>query len=837
MSYASFLLRLLTLGFLLSTLMILGVFYYFGHNLPSHGQLKNYELPTVTRLYANDGQLMDEYAIEKRIFVPFQAIPTQLVEAFIAVEDSDFYHHFGIDFVGIARAAILNVLKNRRPHGASTITQQVARNFLLTNEVSYKRKIQEAILAVRIEQAIPKERILELYLNKIYLGLQSHGVASAALNYFDKSLDELTLAQMAYLAALPKGPNNYHPVRRKAEALSRRNYVLRRMVDVGSITETMAEEAMTEDLIMIPRTSLTAIKADYFSEEVRRIVHKKYGEDALYNSGLVVHTTLDPVLQEKANKAFRDGIIRYDRSRGWRGALNRLTDEEEAESFLRKTHRPAGAGQWQLAVVTKVGKQQANILVKPLSSSLKSSSSKNWALKKGVINLADVTWGRSVSAVGDLGPVIRSVTQLLAEKDVILVSSKADKPKLGVADLSRHNISLGKNEQDKNYDLQQLPAVNGALVAMDPKTGRVLAMVGGYSFTQSKFNRATQAVRQIGSLIKPFVYLAALDNGYTPATRILDGPITLPQGPGLPLWRPQNFERNFLGPTRLRVGLEKSRNLITVRLAHQLGIDKVAEYVEKFGVMDYLPRYLSMSLGASDTTMMRIVRAFGQLANGGRAIDPTLIDRVQDRTGHTIYRHDERSVVEGGEGMPPEILDHRAQLVNPDSVYQIVSILEGAVRRGTGRVMQPVGKTLASKSGSTNTHRDAWMAGFIPDDLVAAVYVGFDDSASLGKKASGARVAGPILRDFMKEALANVPDKSFRVPPTINFMAIDTRNGRLAHEGTPGNRRLLEAFKEGDKTESAIYDDHSYAPAPSQKTFQNHKDQSSDSFVDLQGVY
>ncbi len=762
---------------------VLFVFFEYGRDLPDYHQLASYEPPTVTRVHAGDGRLLAEYATEKRVFVPIEAIPKRVINAFLAAEDKNFYSHPGIDFLGVVRAIIKNVAnyaRNRRPVGASTITQQVAKNFLLTNEVSLERKIKEAILAFRIERAFTKDRILELYLNEIYLGMGSYGVAAAALNYFNKPLDALTIDEAAYLAALPKAPNNYHPRRNYEAAVARRNWAIQRMLEEGMITTAQAREAKARPLGVRARDATEFVAAPYFAEEVRQRLISRFGEKALYGGGLSVRTTVDPRLQAIAEKALRDGLIAYDRRHGWRGPLGRLTSLDDWPTLLAEFDRPARLEDWPLAVVLGIDPGRAVIGVEDGS--------------QGVIPLAELHWARPWRKGQRIGPPVREVRDVLEVGDVVAVEPVA-------ADAE------GRPYPPGTYGLRQIPAVNGAIVAMDPHTGRVLAMVGGYVFDTraDQFNRAVQAWRQPGSAIKPFVYLAALQSGFTPSSLILDAPFVIDQGAGLGKWKPANYTRKFYGPSPMRLGIEKSRNLMTVRLAQHIGMKRVAAVATRFGLVDKMPLQLSMALGAGETTLMRLTAGYGMLVNGGRRIRPHLIDRVQDRHGKTVFRNDDRPC-EGcsaprWEGQPvPDLPDARERIADAPSVYQIVSMLQGVVERGTGRRVRAVGKPLAGKTGTTNGNKDAWFIGFSPD-LVAGVYVGFDKPKTLGPRETGSSVAAPIFRDFMAAALEGKPAIPFRVPPGIRLVRVNATNGLPAR---PGDKNVIwEAFKPGTEPREA----------------------------------
>nr|WP_205618833.1 penicillin-binding protein 1A [Terasakiella pusilla] len=752
-------------------------FYHYGKGLPDYTQLKDYEPPVMTRVHAGDGQLLAEYAIENRVFVPIKAIPQRVVGTFLAAEDKNFYQHSGIDPMGVARAVVINLKnlgKGRRLVGASTITQQVAKNFLLTNEVSYVRKIKEAILALRIEQALTKDRIIELYLNEIYLGYGSYGVAAAALNYFNKSLGELSIAETAYLAALPKAPNNYHPTRKTAKAVERRNWVIDRMAIEGVITPAEAEEAKKDPLTVESRSETEVVEAPYFAEEIRRQLVDMYGEDKLYKGGLSVHSTVDPKLQEVAQRTLQQGLEAYDRRHGWRGPIKNVETTLGWQDALQQVTPQKGAPDaWQMAMVLELHKADVTIGLKDGS--------------QGVIPFAEMKWARPWIEGQRVGASLKNPPDALNKGDVIWVMPVTETEK-------------GNKYQPNTFALRQLPDVQGAIVALDPHTGRVLAMVGGYDYDMSQFNRATQANRQPGSAFKPFVYLAALDHGYTPSTLILDAPFVLDQGPGQPKWRPDNYTNRFYGPSTMRLGIEKSRNLMTVRLAQTLGPDVVSEYARRFGITKDLPEVLSMALGAGETKLIDLSTAYGMIVNGGKSITPTLIDRIQNRDGVTVFKHDTRecngcmAMQWTGDEVVPTIVDNRESVTSEESAYQMVSILEGTVERGTGRRVAAVGKPLGGKTGTTNESRDAWFMGFSPD-LVVGVFVGFDNPISLGKREQGASAAAPIFRDFMQEALADQPATPFRIPNGIRLVRVNARTGQDAQ--LHDTNVIWEAFKLG----------------------------------------
>ena len=740
---------------------VIGLFtalYYFGQGLPDYHQLADYQPPVVTRIHAGDGRLLAEYAREKRIFIPIKAMPPRVLNAFIAAEDKTFYQHAGLDVPGIVRAVVTNVQtigSGRRPIGASTITQQVAKNFLLSGVVSYQRKIKEAILALRIEKTLSKERIIELYLNEIYLGFGSYGVAAAALNYFNKSLDELSLSEIAYLAGLPKAPNSYHPLRRYEAAIARRDYVIGRMFEDGYVTAAEAEVARREPLVVRERTAEEFVRADYFAEEVRRQLADKFGEQKLYDGGLSVRTSLDPRLAETARRALQDGLIDYDQRKGWRGPVEKLKTFENWAAKLASLPTTLGPPDWRYAVVLKV---EANYVEIGLSGGV-----------SGRIELADMAWARGNRQPG----------QILASGDIIAVSPVA-------------------NQADR-FALQQIPKIEGAIVALDPFTGRVLAMEGGFNQARSEFNRATQAWRQPGSSFKPFVYMAALERDMTPSTLVDDAPVEIDQGPGLGIWRPENYTDQYYGPTPLRVGIEKSRNIMTVRIAQHVGPPAILDIASRFGINRNLPSVLSIALGTGEVLPINMVAAYGMIVNGGKKITPTLIDRIQDRHGTTIFRQDQRPcALCGGEywqedRQVPALPDLRPQIIDTRVAYQMVHILEGVVQRGTAASLLSLNRPLAGKTGTTNDGRDAWFVGFSPD-LVAGVYVGFDEPESLGSRETGASVAVPIFKDFMASALRDKPPIPFRTPPGIRLARINPQTGA---ESTDAKGTIWEAFLPG----------------------------------------
>ncbi len=787
--------RLLTIGFcaLMLGIFVVGgatvfIFYHYSQGLPDYRALATYTPPVMTRVYAGDGSLIQEYAVEGRVFVPIGAIPKRVVDAFVASEDQRFYTHPGVDPIGLSRAVVIALYEkvtgsDRRIKGASTITQQVAQNFLLggTREYSLDRKVREAILSLRIERAFTKDHILELYLNQQYLGFGAYGVAAASMNYFNKSQDELTVGEAAFLAGLAKAPANYNPQRQPEAARERRDYVIGRMQEDGYITSAEAKAARAESITVRDRSETeTVAGADYFAENIRRDLAQRFGADTLYKGGLAVRTTLDPDLQRLANRVMRIGLLSYDRAHGWRGPITKLTPPGDWVERLRHVEDPAGLPtEWELAVVDAAEADRAMLVLRDG--------------KTGTIPLSEMRWARTALPDQHVGEAVKSASQVLKVGDVVAVEI------------------VGKNADGLAYPagtfgLRQLPQVEGAMVVMDPHTGRVLAMNGGFSYARSQFNRATQAMRQPGSSFKPFVYLTAMENGFTPSTLVLDAPFVMDQGPGLPKWKPKNYTDEYLGRATLRVGVEKSQNLMTVRVAQAVGMDKVVATAKAFGIVDDMQPNLSAALGSEVTSVLRLTTGYAQLVNGGKKISPILIDRIQDRDGKTIYRSDTRAcptcvAASWDQKGPPLLPDERAQLADPASVYQVVHILEGVVQNGTGRPVAAVGKPLAGKTGTSNDAFDVWFMGFSPD-LVAGVFIGFDEPRSLGPKETGGGVAAPIFRDFMKEALKDKPATPFRVPPGVSLVRVEHDTGRPAE---PGDRHvILEAFKIGTSPSTQV---------------------------------
>lgn len=796
-------------------LVVMMIIEYYTRDLPDFKQLENYAPPHLTRLYTTDGRILEEYATEMRLFVPISSIPLRLRQAFLSAEDRNFYEHSGIDFMGIGRAIftnLINVGRGKSLVGGSTISQQVVKNFLLTSEQSLDRKVKEAILAFRISKVFSKDKVLELYLNEIYLGFNSYGVAAAALNYFNKSIDELTIEESAFLAMLPKAPSQVNPRRNYTRAVERRNYVIDRMREDGFITAEEANSAKQTPIILRERDETEYVSAPFFAEEVRRQIAKHYGTDALYQGGLTVHTTIVPEYQKMAEKALLKGIMMYDHRHGWRGPIARIPTTKAWLKQLNEVERPLGTNIWKMAVVLAVTGSEAKI-------GLENGN-------RGYIKLEDIKWARKYISPTALGPEVASAADVLSHGDIILVErsdgveEEAEKPDSKPAEKAATDGSAEKPEEAKpeakkeelpdegkkdapvhRYNLMQIPDVDGAIVVMDPHTGRVLAMVGGLGFRNIEFNRATQAKRQPGSSFKPFIYLAALERGMNATTVVSDGPLSLPQGAGLPAWSPQNYDHKYMGMTTLRVGLEKSRNVMAVRLSLMLGLDKVIDIAKRFGLYEELPKNYSIVLGSAETTLMRLVTGYAMFDNGGKRVRPVLVDRIADRHGKLIFRSDNRpcpGCKQQGDINPsdqvPVLVDTREQVTDPISAYQLVSILEGVVQRGTATKAKVLEKPLAGKTGTTNNSIDAWFIGFSPD-LVAGSFIGFDQPHTLGGHETGGATALPIWIEFMKQALADKPSTPFRMPTGVKLVRVDRSTGRAAGSGVADDRVQFEALK------------------------------------------
>lgn len=771
-------------------LTIGGIFYMYSRNLPSHEQLAQYSPKTISRIYSGEGRLIDEFAQERRIFVPIQDVPEIVKEAFVSAEDQNFYIHKGYDAQGMVAALYAAVKSGGRDmRGASTITQQVMKNFLLDGSRSAERKIKELILASRVEQALSKDRILELYLNEIFLGQNSYGVAAAAQTYFNKPLTELTISEAAYLAALPKKPAELHPVRNYEEARLRRNYVLRRLFEDGHITKAQMEAEQATELRTVQRGDYETFRQalpprDYFTDEIRRQLSKSFGQDEFFGGGLTIRATVDPKLQRQAAKALQEALEKYDRAQGvWRGtgvkiAADKLGDEASWRAALAAVptdKAPRDVEGWHPAVVLELTDKEARIGIEGVDD----DADGHW------IPANDVTWARKRLSDGKLGVRAKRASDLVDVGDVVLVRA----------------VTKDTDGSFQRWSLRQVPIVGGAFVAMDVHTGRVLAMQGGFSYQASVFNRATQAMRQPGSNFKPFVYAAALDSGFSPETIVVDAPIEVntPQG----LWRPKNASNKYYGPTPLRTGLEQSRNLMTVRIAQEVGMDVVAGYAERFGVYDPMGQFLANSLGSQETTMYKLISAYAMFANGGQRVEPTLVDRVQDRWGRTIYRHDAATTCPDcgrpdlPAGLGPRVRADREQVINAITAYQMISLMEGAVKRGTGTgVNLPV--PVAGKTGTTNDAKDVWFTGFT-SNIVASCYMGYDQPRTLGPGAYGGTLCVPVFNEFMQEAVKDYGGSAFKVPPGGYWQKYNRFTGEKLPEDATGDFVQAEYLREGQE--------------------------------------
>jgi penicillin-binding protein 1A len=740
---------LLSVGLLLS---IVSILWIYSNKLPDYKYLKNYKPSVSSKLYSGDGVLVSDFSSEKRIFVPYDSVPRIVINAFLSAEDKNFFKHPGVDAKGVIRAFknnIFNLLKSKRLEGASTITQQVAKNFLLNNEVSIDRKIKEAILAFRIERALSKERILELYLNQIYLGEGSYGIASASLSYFDKSINELNYSEAALLAALPKAPSKYNPYKNKKLAKYRRNLVINNLLENSYIDNNYYNKLIKSEIKLRKRKRIYFEDSRYFVEEVRKKVVNNYGFDKVYKKGFNIKTPIDLNLQNIATKVLRDGLEKYDKRRGWRGPLLNKKVNNGWTKGLKKLYLEKSIG-WEIAIVKRIDKFETVIETKEN--------------KTGIINHEDINWTR------------KNLNQLFKIGDIIYV----------------------KKKKDGNYSLKQLPLANGGIVVMDPFSGRILAMSGGFSFKKSEFNRSTQALRQPGSAFKPFIYALALENNFTPSTLILDAPIVLDQGTDLKMWKPENYGKKFYGPSTLRTGVEKSRNLMTVRVAQELGIDKIIAFSKKLKIYENPKELMSISLGSEETTLLKITTAFCSFVNGGKLIDPILIDRIQDSEGNTIFKNKKRicdncDQISFNGTKIPIIKNNFENIFSPQTAYQMTSILEGVIKRGTGRGLKDLNLQIAGKTGTTNNNTDAWFIGFT-SNLVVGVYIGHDNPKSLGKIETGSRAAMPIFKEFVKNAVNNYEARPFKVAKGIKMMVVDLKTGKKADFGS--KKTIIESFKE-----------------------------------------
>tara|TARA_Y100000590_G_scaffold373771_1_gene437802 strand:- start:4365 stop:6707 length:2343 start_codon:yes stop_codon:yes gene_type:complete len=736
---------------LASLISIIAILWTYSNKLPDYKFLLNYKPPVSSKLYSGGGDLVSDFSSEKRIFVPYNSIPKKVINSFLSAEDKNFFTHPGVDAKGVIRAVInniSNIIYSRRLEGASTITQQVAKNFLLSNEVSINRKIKEAILAFRIERVLSKQRILELYLNQIYLGQGAYGIASASLEYFDKPISKLNYSEAALLAALPKAPSRYNPYKNKELAKFRRNLVIKNLYDNAYIDEKNYEKLILQKINLKKRKKIFLEDARYYVEDVRKSIVDKYGFESVYKKGLNIKTPINLKLQSVSTKALRKGLLEYDKRKGWRGPLLNKKNLVNWNKDLKKFSIEKSIG-WDLAIVKKIEKFHVEI-----------ETSTN---AKGKINLSDVTWTKM------------EMNEVFKEGDIIYV----------------------KKIKENIYSLRQLPKANGGIVVMDPFTGRVLAASGGFSFKKSEFNRVTQAKRQPGSAFKPFIYALALENKFTPSTLILDAPIVLDQGVDLKLWKPENYGKKFYGPSTLRTGIEKSRNLMTVRIAQELGVKKIANFSKQLNIYENPEELMSISLGSAETTLIKLTTAYCSFINGGKLVDPIFVDRIQDSEGNTIYNSEKRScdtcdqISFSGDKIPI-IKDNFKRIFSPETAYQITSMLEGAIQRGTGKNLKDLNLDLAGKTGTTNENTDAWFIGFT-SNLVIGVYVGHDEPKSLGRYETGSKTALPIFKNFIKNAVNKKDARPFKVAKNIEMMVIDPITGQKAN--FMSKKTIVEAYK------------------------------------------
>ncbi|MHA6344058.1 penicillin-binding protein 1A [Roseivivax sp. CAU 1761] len=794
---------LLTLGIGMVALSIGAVFWIYGRDLPSHESLAQYTPPTISRIYSVEGRIIDEFARERRLFTPAAEIPDLVKQAFISAEDKNFYQHEGYDLRGIAAAAVEAVRSRGQDiRGASTITQQVMKNFLLGGDRRVERKIKEIILANRLEQTLSKDKILELYLNEIFLGQNSYGVTAAAQTYFNKALVELSPEEAAFLAALPKAPSDYHPVRNKERVVARRDFVLEEMFENGYLDEATMARAIAAPLSTVQSGDIEPWNRglpprDYFTDEIRRQLTDDFGEEEFFSGGLSVRATLDPEMQDVGAEALRRALEDYDRSRGvWRGTRqsipeDRLGSEAEWRAALADMDVPRDIfleSEWHPAVVLEVGASDARIGIEGVEE----DEDGHW------IPAADVQWARKWNFETDkLEGKAETAGDLVAVGDVVMV----------------RKMTSDEDGSFIRWTLRQVPVVEGAFMAMDVNTGRVLAMQGGFSYQHSVFNRATQAKRQPGSSFKPFVYAAALDSGYSPATIVVDAPIEIdtPQG----VWRPKNASNTYYGPTPLRTGIEKSRNLMTIRLAQEIGMDTVARYAERFGVYDNMGRVLANSLGADETTLFKMVAAYAMFANGGERVEPTLVDRIQDRYGNTVYRHDKRDCVDCDDpdvapGYGPRIVSNRDRIMDPVTAFQLTSMMQGVVERGTAAGIVNLPVPTAGKTGTTNDAKDVWFIGFT-SNIVAGCYIGYDQPRTLGSSAYGGTMCGPVFQAFMERATEKYGGGKFKVPEACTFINIDRFSGSRLGDGAAGENVVSECFRAGEEPIFGIQMDGGWA--------------------------
>ena len=751
---------LITSFILLSAILIISVLWTYSNDLPDYKFLKSYKPPVSSKVYSGNGDLVADFSQEKRVFVPFNSIPKNVINAFLSAEDKNFFKHPGVDAKGVIRAVInniSNILSSKRLEGASTITQQVAKNFLLTNEVSLNRKIKEAILAFRIERALSKERILELYLNQIYLGSGAYGVAAASLEYFDKSIKDLNYSEAALLAALPKAPSRYNPYRDPDIAKFRRNLVLKNLLDNNYLTSEWYETLTKEEIILKKNKKIYLEDAQYFIEDVRKSVIETLSYDKVYKQGFNINTPIDLNLQTIATKSLRDGLIAYDKRKGWRGPLTNKIYNSEWKKDLEK-YKLENSINWKLAIVKKINKFSAEIETEDNI--------------EGVIEYQSISWTK------------KEFNKLLKPGDIIYV----------------------KNLKENIFNLQQLPKVNGGIVVMDPFTGRVLALSGGFSFKQSEFNRATQAKRQPGSAFKPFVYALALENNFTPTSLVLDAPLVLDQGDDLKMWKPENYGKKFYGPSTLRVGLEKSRNLMTVRIAQNLGVEKIVDFSKALKIYDNPEELLSISLGSAETTLLKLTSAYSVFVNGGKLVEPILIDRIQDSEGNTIFNNDKRKCINCDQisyltNDYPEIKNNYTQIFSPETAFQMTSILEGVVQRGTAKKLKDLNLNIAGKTGTTNKNTDTWFIGFTSNVLVG-VYVGSDNPTPLGKYETGSKTALPIFKSFISDSINKNDARPFKAAKGTVMMVVDPLTGQKAKFNSKNT--IIEVFKKENVVDGKV---------------------------------
>ena len=741
-------------------ILIFSILWKYSNDIPDYKFLKSYKPPVSSKVYSRNGELVADFSKEKRVFVPYNAIPKNVINSFLSAEDKNFFSHPGVDAKGVLRAVInniSNIMASRRLEGASTITQQVAKNFLLTNEVSLNRKIKEAILAFRIERALSKERILELYLNQIYLGSGAYGVAAASLEYFDKSIRELNYSEAALLAALPKAPSKYNPYKDKDLAKFRRNLVLKNLYENNYITSEWLEKLSNQEIKLKKKQKIYLEDAQYYIEDVRKNVIESLTYDKVYKQGLNINTPIDLDLQKIATNSLRSGLISYDQRKGWRGALINKPYNSSWNKDLDK-YKLEKSINWKLAIVKKLNKFSA--IVETIDKD------------DGVIEYKDISWTK------------KEFNQLLKIGDIIYV----------------------KQIKDKKYSLQQLPKINGGIVVMDPYTGRVLALNGGFSFKKSEFNRATQAKRQPGSAFKPFVYALALENNYTPTSLVLDAPLVLDQGDDLKLWKPENYGKKFYGPSTIRTGLEKSRNLMTVRIAQDLGLDKIINYSKKLSIYENPEELLSISLGSAETTLLQLTSAYSVFVNGGKLVEPVLIDRIQDSEGNTIYNNDKRSCVNCDaisylSDDYPELKNKYIQIFSEETAYQMTSILEGVVQRGTAKKLRDLKLNIAGKTGTTNNNTDTWFIGFT-SNLLVGVYVGMDSPTPLGKFETGSKTALPIFKNFIKNSVKKSEARPFKAAKDTIMMVVDPSTGQKAK--FTSKNTIIEVFKKKNVVDGKV---------------------------------